>query len=96
MVQLAFFCPTLNTDMSVGHYFNEKRLLTSPWALTIFFSIPQMLHDLSPLPVDWKNVFISFICLSLFEANQMLHLLETYLDVFGQGESLLFLGPEYL
>lgn len=35
--------------MWVGHYSNEKYLLTGPWAFAIFFSIPQMLHDHPPL-----------------------------------------------
>lgn len=81
--------------MREGHYFNEKCLLTSYWVFAIFFSSPQMLHDLSLyLLTLWKkNAFISFICLSPVKANQMLHLLETYRDVFRQGESFLLPRP---
>ena len=48
--------------MREGHYFNEKCLLTSYWVLAIFFSIPQMLHDLSLyLLTLWKKMPLSHL-----------------------------------
>ena len=62
--------------MWVGHYSNEKCLLTGPWAFTIFFSIPQMLHDLLPL--------LAFVC-AIYSLEKWLYLL--YLSVTLQGRS---------
>lgn len=65
--------------MWVGHYSNEKYLLTGPWAFAIFFSIPQMLHDHPPL--------LAFACAiyTLKKKKKSLYLI--YLPVILQGRS---------